>query len=237
MSDTQQYRVDILLNPFRFLAADLFLHGGGPQPTVEQLLRYLCTNDLDANMVAFLDRYKRLSQPDKPQMSMAPAEKDILNKMVFPLHHAKSSYLLGNYIGVVALCGMVAEMIAIMFYRLANLRFNGIPFTEAQEKGLFAGSFEKLGQDRRVHILASLQLIDTSTKIQFDSIRDLRKKYLHYLSEDHTDIERDSLKALSATEDLLSRLIQPRLVDGVVQFGPNLIEYLTKQGTIHPAAS
>ena len=96
MPDADAYRVNVLLNPLRFFAAEMYLSGNGPQPSPEQILQYLCTVNLSPNVEAFMERYKRLSQPDQLQLAMAPVEKEILNKMVFPLHHAKTIALTRN---------------------------------------------------------------------------------------------------------------------------------------------
>jgi hypothetical protein len=49
--------------------------------------------------------------PEPVRLVAVPAEQRILDKLAWPLRHAKASYMVGNYLAVIALYGM-AEMVA-----------------------------------------------------------------------------------------------------------------------------
>ncbi len=58
--------------------------------------------------------------------------------------------MVGNYLGTIALCGMVAEMVAVLLYEISNFSLKNRPMTEQDQTSVFGSKFEKLGQDRRV---------------------------------------------------------------------------------------
>ena len=68
-----------------------------PQP--DRLLDYLYAPEVDRSPAAFVARYKEIAAVPDP-LPMVPAEPTILEKLVWPLRHAKGSYALGNYVGL-----------------------------------------------------------------------------------------------------------------------------------------
>ena len=72
-------------------------------------------------MKSLIKRYKEISK-EKVRFFAAPAEERILNKLVWPLRNAKASYMVGNYLGTIALCGMVSEMVAILLFDISDFK-------------------------------------------------------------------------------------------------------------------
>jgi hypothetical protein len=69
--------------------------------------------------------------------------------------------MVGNYLAVIALCGMVAEMVAILHWELSEPKLNGQPMS----------AFEKLGQERRVRVLSAYGILsDGQSRLRDDSI-------------------------------------------------------------------
>jgi hypothetical protein len=150
-----------------------------PQP--DRLLDYLYAPEVDRSPAAFVARYKEIAAVPDP-FPIVPAEPTILQKLVWPLRHAQGSYALGNYVGCIALCGMVGEMVAIILWDISKVSLQGQAMGEAQQRAMFGSTFERLGQERRVDVLHALKLVDDTTKA-FDRLRAIRRKYLHLLSE------------------------------------------------------
>ena len=94
--------------------------GEAANPTAEQMLDYLFAPELDRGCDAFVTRYREIAAVSAP-LFVAPAEENILQKLVWPLRHAKGSYALGNYLGCIALCGMVGEMVAILLWDISKV--------------------------------------------------------------------------------------------------------------------
>ena len=110
-----------------------------------------------------INRYRDISKEAKP-LVVAPTEENLQSKLINPLKNALACYMTGNCLGTIALCGMVAEMSAILLFEIFELKINGKILDETMQKQLFGSTFEKLGQDKRTKILYDYNLIDKKTK-------------------------------------------------------------------------
>jgi hypothetical protein len=221
------------INPLAFLEVDEPWAEKGQAPSAETILAFLCPPGLPADAKSLVDRYKRIST-EPVRLLAAPAEPRILEKLVWPLRHAKASYVVGNNLAVVALCGMVSEMVAILLWQLAEASLNGRPMTAADEAALFGSSFEKLGQDRRVRVLDSYGLATVEVVKMFDTIRLIRRKYLHLWSQDHEQLSSDAVACFHAAIGLVVTAIGQDLKDGAIVLNPRLVKYLQRQGMYEP---
>ena len=86
----------------------------------EDLIKFLCTPGIECDEKGLIQRYREISQ-EKKRLFAAPAEERILEKLVWPLRHAKASYMVGNYLGTISLSGMVSEMVAMLFFEMSDL--------------------------------------------------------------------------------------------------------------------
>ncbi len=103
--------------------------------------------------------------------------------------------------------------------------------TEVQQRALFGSSFERLGQERRVDILHSLKLVDDATKATFDSLRAVRRKYLHLLSQTHSQVAPDARRAYEDAIKIVAVALGPTVKDGAVVLRPDLMAYLADRGS------
>jgi hypothetical protein len=177
-----------------------------------------------------VDRYHAISGLN--ESPIVPAEKHILEKLIWPLKQAKASYMLGNSLGTIALCGMVAEMVTVLIYEMSSIAFNKKVMAEKDQRNLFGDTFEKLGQDRRVNVLVFHGSVDAEMKSWIDTVRGKRKHYLHFYSQEHTSIDQDAVEVFNATVQLVGRVIGPGAVSGswAAHFNPILIAYLKHLG-------
>jgi hypothetical protein len=109
------------INPLQFLEVD---ESRGFD--LDGVLRFLCSTDLPRDTESFAVRYKEISD-EEGQLFVVPAEQRILDKLIWPLRHAKAAYMTGNYLGTISLCGFVAEMVAVFRFDLARIRINNQP--------------------------------------------------------------------------------------------------------------
>ena len=228
MNDNQQLKV--FLNPLAFVPTmGTSVAGTQSEPTPESVLDFLCTPGVDSDVEALVRRCREISSEPEPLFA-APADKRILDKLVWPLLHAKGSYILGNYLGTISLCGMVSEMLAVLIFEVADPQINGASMTETAQRELFGSSFEKLGQERRVSVLHTYGLIDDALKTSFDRIRRTRRQYLHLWSKDYDKLSVDAVAcyrdALTIVESVLGQTIR----DGKLVLDPKLTKYLRAQG-------
>jgi len=100
------------INPLQCPEIDSQALGSAP-PDAARLLDYLFAPEQDRTTGAFVLRYREIASVPGA-LPVAPSEPTILEKLVWPLRHAKGSYALANYLGCIALCGMVGGMVAVL---------------------------------------------------------------------------------------------------------------------------
>ena len=229
-SQDNSFKLKGEVNPLAFKPVDLSgADGSTNKPTLEEVLEFLCPRGTPSDIESLIERYREIDRVPM-QLAIVPSEPRILEKIVWPLRDAKAFYMVGNYLAVITLCGMVAEMVAILLWKLHSVKFN-----KKKEIGVFGQTFEKLRQGRRTKILLAYQQISEQTEALFDSIRTPRNSYLHSWSKARTpDAEqKDALKVFNATVSLVSIAIGAQgYKDGVVILPGKLVEYLKRQGGI-----
>jgi len=192
----QPFLLPIHLNALKFFSLE------APQPDWQDILREL--SSMFGAAPEFDELKKRYQEATEEfQIFGVPSEPKIVSKLLEPLHVAKAAYVLGNYLSCIALCGMVAEMVAILMYEVRDFTINGKPLDEKTQKGIFSMSFEKLGQDRKIDVLNALSMISEQEKQAFTTVKTIRKNYLHYLSQPHDKIREDARTAFGATANLV----------------------------------
>ena len=106
--------------------------------------------------------------------------------------------------------------------------------TAESEKTLFGSTFEKLGQERRLQVLATYGLIDAAGRGRFSTIRETRRGYLHLWSQDHDSLPGDAIKSYHAAVALVATVIGQDFSDGKVVINARLVRYLERNGVYHP---
>lgn len=194
----------------------------------DDLANYLIAQGQDTSIEAIASRYARIARHAKP-LFVAPADAPyILEKLIWPLRHAISSYMLCNYLGIIAQCGYVAEMVAILWMEMANFQVNGKPMDGKRQERIFGRTYEKLGQEQRVNILFGYELISADVHKNFDKIREIRRKYLHLLTASHEKIDEDALLIFEATVNNVMAVLGLTLIDGRVGFSPLFNQWLAR---------
>jgi len=226
--------IEAFINPLAFLKVDEpWATHLNDTATPENILKYMCTPGVDSKVQGFVERYKEVSR-EKTRLFAAPVENRILEKLVWPLRHSKACYMAGNWLGTIALCGMVSEMVAVLLYELSEIKINNRKMTLSDEKALWGSSFEKLGQDKRVKILHVYNIIDDETKAHFDLIRTTRKKYLHLWSQDHDSLPKDAVQLFNSAAAVVVKAIGQDIREGKIYLNPTLIKYLERKGVYTP---
>ena len=160
---------DVVLNPLSWFDLE-FREGivaGQDRDQYESLLRFICPLSAGRTREDLERRYFELAEASAP-LSVVPAEPNIQDRIISPLHQARVSYVLGNFVGTIALCGSVAEMLAILIWVISEVSIAGKPIDDQTETKVFGRPFEKLGQERRVSVLFGMGLIGENPKLDFD---------------------------------------------------------------------
>ena len=221
----------IYVNPMIFFGLDDPFDDAPPTP--EGVLGTLVSPGTDASVAAIRDRAKALSE-GSGGIFAAPHEDHILEKLVWPLRHAKASYCLGNYLGTIALVGMVSEMVAMTWFDATPFAINGNPMDDDAQKAVWGSTFEKLGQERRVTILRAYGVIDDDLRKSFDEVRFIRRRYLHLASQGHERIQDDARVAFGHGVRQVAKLIGQDVENGKIVLSPVMMRYLSSRGLLRP---
>ena len=233
MNDSELLKV--FLNPLAFVPAMAASRADTPAvATPESVLVFLCTPGVDSEVAALVRRYREISAEPEP-LCAAPADERILEKLVWPLLHAKGSYMVGNYLGTISLCGMVCEMLAILIFEVAEPEMDGARMNEASQRNLFGSSFEKLGQDRRVSILHAYGLISEELKSSFTRVRLKRREYLHLWSKEYDKLAGEAVECYRDVLTILVFVLGQDIRNGKLMLDPKLTKYLRAHGVLDSA--
>ncbi len=214
----------------------LFLEVDEPYSSIEHrelnpeaVLSFICTPGIGYDVGTIATRYREISI-ERKRLNVAPAEERLLDKLIWPLRHSKACYMLGNYLGTISLCGLVAEMLAILIFDISDITINNKRITVQDKKDLFGCPFEKLGQKKRVEVLYEHKIIDDRLKKEFDLIRTKRRKYLHLWSHDHDYLPRYAVDTYNAAVAVAVDVIGQDIKDGCFCFKPAMQNYLQRTG-------
>jgi len=173
-----------------------------------------------------LERYVEATTKDL-HTTIVPHTDEILERLLKPLRGAKRNYCLGDYAATIALCGIVGEMLAILLWKINDVRLKGMPITEREEEGLFGWTFERLGQEKKIKILETFGHINNSQYDLFKDIKESRRPYLHLWSADFTNEREDALDVFKKTFILFKDITGIGLADaGTVKVNPLLMKLL-----------
>lgn len=171
-----------------------------------------------------LERYVEITT-EESHTAVVPHTKEIFERLLKPLRSAKKCYCLGDYAATIALCGTVGEMLAILLWKINEVKFKGNYVTEEDEKGIFGSSFEKLGQERRLRILMTFGHITPEQLTKFDIIRNSRKPYLHLWTTDLKNEQAVASNVFMRSFQLFMEVTGIGLADaGTVKINPLLMK-------------
>ena len=137
----------------------------------------------------------------------------------------KKCYCLGDFAATIALCGTVGEMLAILLWKINDVRLKGKPITEQDEIGIFGSTFENLNQDKRLKILKTFGHITEPQFASFEVIRKSRKPYLHLWTTNLKNEQSDALDVFKKSFQLFKEVTGIGLADaGTVKVNPLLMK-------------
>jgi len=199
--------------------------------TLQDVIKNLCAENVVPEIGNFKKSYEHITE-NINKLFIVPTEYRILNKLIYPLKSAIRSYVTGNYLSTIALCGMVAEMAIIFHFETLKIKINDRD-AEIIVKKLYNRNFERLSQDQRVKFLDALGFLDDDVVKNSDVIRACRRDYLHFLSKDLQNVAPDAKKAFDATLEIVVKILGLRIGEpGKMVLNQNVIDYLESKGLI-----
>mgnify|MGYP000666252137 CR=1 FL=1 len=179
-----------------------------------ELIKDLCKDRSQSFLENIRDRYRKLTT--EQDILIVPAEKKILEKLVWPLKAAKHAFILGDYLGCISLCGMVCEMDTIFIFDLVKIMIGNKILNAKHQKFIkiiirdkivdakyhrlfFDQKFEKLPQKQRIDFLFEYKLLSEDIAKDANLVKKIRNDYLHSLSKDYNKIDEDAEAAYKAS--------------------------------------
>ena len=74
--------------------------------------------------------------------------------------------------------------------------------------------------------------MDDATKAAFDSLRTIRRRYLHLLSQPHAQVAPDARRAYEDALKVVAIVLGQTFKDGAVVLRPDLMAYLSEKGIV-----
>lgn len=228
------HSVNVWINPLILFGSEFRPNGlVVEEMSYNVLMGFLCRPGIGSQVADLVARYNEISI-EKNRLEIAPGETALLDRLIWPLRDAKASYVVGNYLGAIALCGMVGEMAAILAFDMHNEAQDPVRYTEKAQADLFGRPFEKLGQERRVNVLLHLGIIADETRALLESVRVRRNRYLHDWSRDHAPIKQDAVASFDACIDIVTAVLGMKIVAGKLAFKEEVFLYLNRHGAATP---
>ena len=220
----------IILNPLVWFPGEAQRFPGIEEASAESFLAYAGRGQ-QIEVTKLIERYRATSAADSGLVAL-PASESIMRQILLPLHSAKISLLLQHYTSCIAMCGMVAEMLALLRFNAAKVTHQGQAMTESVQKAFFGSTFAKLGQDRRVQVLRSIPVITDEQEQDFDSIRLIRRRHLHFFHSDVPNDEGDAVQCYTIACKLVKSIFAIEVVDGALRFNLAVLEWAKGNGLV-----
>ncbi len=208
--------------------------GGENQDVANKLLRFLLVGNPSEELPSIINKRKTRLAPVAQKLYALPADQRISDKLIAPLRQAYAAFLVGNFLGTLALCGMIGEMAAIFLFDVMGFQINGRVMTQDDQAGLFGDQFERLGQERRIRILRTYGVIKEDAAADLEKIRKIRNNYLHYWNKDRQALENDAFQVLVATIETILRLFPQTFEKGRMRLSRHIIKYLEREQALVP---
>lgn len=194
--------------------------------SIRSLIEYVLDVKPEGLTEIAVERFAGLS-PKELYLPIVPNEQKLVERLLKPLKSAKRLYCLGEFLGTVALSGLVGESLAMLVYRMHRIQLGGKQIEKGQEQQLFGRDFDALDQSRRIEILRCLGLITDPKKQLFSDLRGTRNKYLHLWEVDSSQLEGDAKKSFLSTLRLFKEISGVDIgQSGEFIMVPQLLEYI-----------
>jgi len=218
------------INPLQFVSAVEPMPGTTAElPPVESILDFLGPPDDKVTVQKAVDRYREISK-EKMRLFAAPAEGRVLRKLIWPLRHAKASYMMGNWLGTIATCDMIAEIVAVMAYDVWFTKRRELGTRTSGKEAPTIPEFERFPQAERIRALREWDIIDDGVEMCFDLILSKRTRYRQLWIHDGETMPADAVEAYHAAVVVVVNVIGQETKEGKLILPKDLVDYLARSG-------
>jgi hypothetical protein len=224
-----EHLITAFVNPLQLLELDEpWADRFSEQLTPEVFLNFLCTPSVRSDSASLAARYKEISI-ERVRLFAPPYEPTIMERLVWPLRHAKAAYIVGNCLATIALAGVVAEMTGLLLWDVFGT--SELERSGKVRKELGSSTFENADQARRVRVLRTLGLISADEVHAYGRIRAARRMHMHLLSNvGMPPIEKTAVAMFDDAVFLVSAALGLGISsDGVLTMKQEILQYVKQQ--------
>ncbi len=177
-------------------------------------------------------RYKE-TEEIRSRIIAVPAQPNMLSHITGPLHAAWVDYVMGNYLGTIALCGMIGEMLAMLIHELI--------VRKGENRASFVDDFARCRQAKRLKVLSgrcrprqgrkfglngAQSLLANGVYEALDGIHRTRIVYYHSYSKSLSNVRRDAKNIYSKTVAAVNEVIGLDVHQARLRLKPRVFPYL-----------
>ncbi len=228
----KRYTGPIFIQPVEWIDAQMAMAGrkSGP-PTYRSAVEYLCTPCQGHKPEDLLRRYEEISA-NTTRICHAPGKGEILQSIFWPLRHARSAYVLADYLATIALCGVVCEVLTLLLFEMRPVTIGGKRMSKSRERRIFGKKVRDLSQSRRIDLLQGLGAIGADAARSFGRVRELRNKHIHDYLSSHEEAQQDAVEVYRLTNSLIVEALGCGFTTGAFTYSPDLFNLLLREGVL-----
>lgn len=205
------------------------------EPLVEILERFLgIKRDLISQDI--FDRYLEVTRMDTHialfPSNLSESNQSLYERIVNPIMLAKKYYCFEEYLSSIALCGYIAEMLAILIWEMKSAKYKKIVDAKKIIEIYTNRTFEEIDQRKRIEILKRFNFIDKEEK-KFNDIKGVRKKYLHYwyINDAKNEIKEKAQECLLNVMFLFKEILKIKIINSKrIEMDGNVLKFIKKIG-------
>ncbi len=182
-----------------------------------------------------LHRYARMSTRELYIPFTLARPEIVEQRIIAPLESAKRFACRGEYLGSVALSGLVGEMLVVFVWEMNSSKRRDSHDEEIDDKRIINNKFDKIPQSVRVNMLEAFDYIDTETVTKFRDLSEKRNAMLHSWTDSIVlkDIEESAIRCYSLAASLMKGIFKLELQDpGSLKMDKKVIKFLKSRNIV-----
>ena len=202
----------------------------------QSFMNFLCRPRSKNHMKDVMAAYRTITAAEgEHEIRAIIGEPRVVGRLINPLRDAKSAFVVGNYLGTIAMSGLIAETVGILLFEISEAGLDPSVVRSVIDAELpdtaKDRTFEGLSQARRVSVLNKLGLVTSHQTSWLAKIAEIRKRHLHLLSEP-MPTEEETLEAFQCALKLIYTVTREPGDTAKLSINEKLSEQLDRQGAI-----
>ena len=176
-----------------------------------------------------LERYAKMSSRELYVPFTLAKPEIIEQRIIAPLESAKRFACIGEYLGSIALSGLVGEMLAVFIWEMESGVRRDVQDDVIQDKKFFKNNFDKLQQSLRINVIEAFGYIDATKANKFRELARNRNRILHSWTDSYLreEIEKVAIGCYSLAASSMKEIFKLELKDaGSLKMDQKVMKYV-----------